>query len=370
MPELYIGLISGTSMDGVDAVLVDLETRDPTLLASHGEPLDPPLRRRVAQLADPSWHGNLEEVGRTDAELGELFAKAALHLLETAGIPPSAVRAIGSHGQTVRHRPSEAPPFTLQIGDPSRIAELTGITTVADFRRRDVAAGGQGAPLVPAFHAAVLRTRAEDRAVLNLGGIANLTLLWADPERPVTGFDTGPANTLLDRWANRHLGAPFDASGAWAMTGRADPTLLARLMADPYFHRPPPKSTGPEHFGLPWLESPLREFPQTTPADVQATLVALTAESVAAALMAQAPDCLRVVVCGGGVHNEALMRELARAMPGRTVESSAQHGLHPDWVEGMAFAWLAQRALRNEAGNLPAVTGAKGPRILGAIYPA
>ena len=370
MPELYVGLISGTSMDAIDAALVDLSSPRPRLLAAHGTSLPAEIHSQLRSLADPQWRGDLDEAGELDATLGDYFALAALHLLDSASVSPSAVVAIGSHGQTIRHRPDTHPPYTLQIGDPNRIAERTGITTVADFRRRDIAAGGQGAPLVPAFHAAVLRSDLEDRAVLNLGGIANLTLLWADPARAVLGFDTGPANCLLDRWAERHLGTPLDAAGTWALSGNPQARLLERLLSDPFFDRPPPKSTGTEYFNLAWLDERLAAFPDITAADVQATLLALTAESVAAALRARAPHCARVLVCGGGIHNRALVDRLAQAMPERAVESTEEHGLDPDWVEAIAFAWLAQRTLRGESGNLPTVTGAGGPRILGGIYPA
>jgi anhydro-N-acetylmuramic acid kinase len=282
----------------------------------------------------------------------------------SAGATPPA--AIGSHGQTLRHRAHGPLPFTLQLGDPSTIAERCGVRVVADFRRRDVAAGGHGAPLVPAFHAATLHADAEDRAALNLGGIANVTLL---PARGVVrGFDTGPANGLMDAWCLRHTGAAYDAGGAFAMQGRVDDALLARMLDEPWFTQPPPKSTGRDQFHLGWVEARLAG--NEGPADVQATLLALSVRTIADALRASQPGTRRLIACGGGVHNAALMAALAAAMPGVTVESSAAHGLDPDFVEAMAFAWLARETLANRPGNLAAVTGAAGPRVLGAVYPA
>ncbi|HET6397787.1 MAG TPA: anhydro-N-acetylmuramic acid kinase, partial [Pseudoxanthomonas sp.] len=273
---------------------------------------------------------------------------------------------IGSHGQTVRHRPGGEAPFTLQIGDGNVIAERSGIATVADFRRRDVAAGGHGAPLVPAFHAALLHSESEDRAVLNLGGIGNYTLL--PRQGPVRGFDTGPANALLDAWCQRHTGAAFDADGAFAAGGTVDEALLARLLDEPWFALPPPKSTGREQFHLDWVQARLRGG--ESPADVQATLLELSAATAADALRAHQPRTARVLACGGGVRNPVLMRRLAARLPGVAVESTAAHGLDPDFVEAMAFAWLARQTLAGLPGNLPAVTGARGPRVLGVVHPA
>ena len=275
---------------------------------------------------------------------------------------PAHVAAIGSHGQTICHRPNGAFPFTLQIGDPSVIAERTGILTVADFRRGDVAAGGQGAPLLPALHAAVLADPAIPRAILNLGGIANLTLLV--PGQEVLGFDTGPANCLLDAWAARHLGTERDNGGAWASSGTVDRDLLARCLDDPYFAAAPPKSTGREVFNLDWLDA--RVHTGIAPADVQATLLALSARTIADALRANAPATREVFACGGGVHNPALMDALRAELPGVRVDTTAALGLDPDFVEAAGFAWLAHARLAGEPGNLPSVTGARRPRVLGA----
>ena len=378
---LYLGLISGTSADGIDVALVAFDEdadrgsdghTSATLRAGRTYPWTPTLRARLVELGQGGDCTSLDEFGSLDVQVADAFADAALALLHEAGLAPRDVRALGSHGQTIRHRPAGPAfdgrhPFTLQIGDAHRIAERTGITTVADFRRRDVAAGGHGAPLLPALHAALLHTPAEARAVLNLGGIANLTLLPAAGD--VRGFDTGPANALLDAWCERHTGAPFDADGAFAAAGTVDAALLERLLAEPWFALPPPKSTGREHFHLAWLEARLDAVPLRAQ-DVQATLLALTARTVADALRATQPDTRRVLACGGGVHNPVLLARLRSELPGVLVESTAAHGVDPDFVEAMGFAWLARQTLAGRPGNLPAVTGARGPRVLGAIHPA
>jgi anhydro-N-acetylmuramic acid kinase len=376
---LFLGLISGTSADGIDAALVrfgtDAGPRGCGLVAGRTFAWDPALRTRLLALGQGGALDSLDEYGSLDVRIGEAFAGAALSLLEEARVAPGQVRAIGSHGQTLRHRPHGAAmdgrhPFTLQLGDGHVIAERTGITTVADFRRRDIAAGGHGAPLLPALHAALLSDPAEDRAVLNLGGIANLTLLPAAAHAGtahVRGFDTGPANALLDAWCERHTGQRFDEGGRFAAAGTADPALLSRLLAERWFAQPPPKSSGREQFHLGWLAPRLRDEP---PADVQATLLQLTVASVVDALHATQPDTVRLLACGGGVHNPVLMARLSARLPGVAVESSAAHGLDPDHVEAMGFAWLARQTLAGLPGNLPSVTGARGPRILGCVHPA
>lgn len=369
---LYIGLMSGTSADGIDAALVafpedDAEGVRCRLLAGHTHAWEPSLRAALVALGEGGGAGSLDVLGDLDARVGLAFAEAANALLAAHGIYAHHVRAIGSHGQTVRHRPTATPAFTWQMGDASRIAEATGITTVADFRRRDIAAGGQGAPLMPAFHVAMLGSGKEDRAVLNLGGIGNLTLIPRAGD--VRGFDTGPANALMDSWCQRHTGQSFDAGGVFAASGRVLPALLAQWLAEPWFALPPPKSTGREQFHLPWaLSAPAAAG--ASPADVQATLLALTVETVAEALLAHQPATARVLVCGGGVRNPVLMAALARRLPQLAVESSQAHGLDPDYMEAMGFAWLAARTLASRPGNLPSVSGARGPRILGAIHPA
>lgn len=363
--SLYLGLISGTSADGIDAALVRFEPHL-NVIAAHTAVYSDALRTRVLALATRDAAIALDDLGRLDVEIGAAFGVAARSLLRAAGIDPAAVVAIGSHGQTVCHRPDGAHPFSLQIGDPSVIAERSGILTVADFRRADVAAGGQGAPLLPALHAAVFADPATARAILNLGGIANLTVLA--PGCEVLGFDTGPANCLLDAWAVRHLGTARDDNGAWAQSGRVDRALLANWLTDPYFAAAPPKSTGREVFNLNWLDARLPAV--LAPADVQASLLHLSARSIAEAIRAHGQGTREVYACGGGVHNAMLMDALRAELPDVRVETTAALGLDPDYVEAVGFAWLARARLLGESGNLPSVTGARGPRLLGAIYPA
>jgi len=371
---LYLGLISGTSADGIDAALVRLADDERVagceLLLGRTFPWDDALRTRLVELGQGGECRSLDELGTLDVRVAEGFADAAMRLLREAGVDPARVHAIGSHGQTVRHRPQGAAgdgrwPFTMQLGDGHLIAERCGIATVADFRRRDVAAGGQGAPLLPALHAALLHDAGEERAVLNLGGIANLTLL--PRHGAVRGFDTGPANALLDAWCQRHTGAAYDAGGAFAAGGQVDAALLARLLDEPWLALPPPKSSGREQFHLDWLAPRLRGEPA---ADVQATLLEFSAATVADALLASQPATRRLLVCGGGVHNPHLLARIAARLPGVAVASTAACGLDPDFVEAMGFAWLARQTLAGHPGNLPAVTGARGTRVLGCIHPA
>ncbi len=367
MTGLFIGLISGTSMDAIDAGLLDLSTPVPQLRASHSEPLPDSLKQRLQALIHGE-HPSLSELGQLDTLLGRCFADATNHLLTASGTAARDVQAIGSHGQTVWHQPDGDAPFTLQIADPNIIAEGTGITTVADFRRRDLAVGGQGAPLAPAFHAAVFQSSDEERVVLNLGGMANITRLPTD-DSPVIGFDTGPANVLLDIWCLGHQGSAYDADGAWAATGTIHDGLLDALLDEAYFDLPPPKSTGREVFNAHWLQQALDRLPTIPDAkDVQATLVELTAVTVSEALRNHAPTAAHLLVCGGGAHNRYLLARLASHLPGLIVETTAEYGLAPDWVEAAAFAWLAQQTLEGKPGNLPAVTGATRPVVLGAIY--
>ena len=361
---LYVGLMSGTSMDGIDAALVDITADVCQVIAARTSPWDNELKARVTRLLDHAEACSLDEIATLDVALGREFAQATLRLLDHAGIPRSAVYGIGSHGQTLRHRPSGPLPFSWQIGDPNVVAELTGVPVVGDLRRRDVAAGGQGAPLVPAFHARVFASATEDRAIVNIGGIANVTVLARG--REVTGFDTGPGNRLLDAWILRHRQVELDRDGAWAASGRVDDALLDRLLGEPYLALPPPKSTGRELFNLDWLDAHLNDRPRA-PADVQATLLEYTAATIAAAVQRAAPGAA-VYVCGGGAHNGALLRALARRRGSQTVASTAVLGLDPDYVEATAFAWFAARTLAGEASGLPAVTGARGPRILGGVF--
>jgi len=366
-PELYLGLISGTSADGIDVALASFEPA-PRLHASATCAYPDDLRQRILGLAQGDGRIALDELGALDVEIARAFAAAALRVLAGHGVTPGDVHALGSHGQTVRHRPATTVPYTLQLGDPSVIAEATGIVTVADFRRRDMAAGGQGAPLAPAFHAAMLGSDGASHVVLNLGGIANITLLPERSAAPILGFDTGPASCLLDAWAQRHRGVGFDADGRFAASGRTNQALLARLLADPYFQAPPPKSTGREIFHLRWLEQHL-DGGDIAPADVQATLLELTVRTVADAIRTHAPGASEVLVCGGGVHNGALMNALAAALAPLPVRSTAVRGIDPDFVEAMLFAWLArERMLGRPAPGVCSVTGARGPRVLGGIY--
>ena len=367
--DLYIGLMSGTSLDGIDAVAVRLaESAPPELVASRHHPFPASLREELDELTRPG-NDELNRMGAADVRLGRELAQAVNHLLEAAGIDATDVRAIGSHGQTLRHVPRGDTPTTLQIGDPNIIAERTGITTVADFRRRDMAAGGQGAPLVPAFHQAIFARPGEHRAVLNIGGIANLTLLPADPAAAVTGFDTGPGNALMDAWIARCRNQPFDADGQWAASGRVQPELLAALRADPFFAAPAPKSTGRDYFHLQWAAERWPALERLDPADVMATFLELTAVTIAGALLAVAPATERLLICGGGVNNRHLVQRLQAHLPDIPVTSTASEGVDPDWVEAMAFAWLARQSLRRQPGNIPSATGAAHRVILGAIYP-
>ena len=363
---LFVGVMSGTSMDAVDCALVDFTDGSPRLVAHYSTPWPPTLRERLQTVA-AGGPISATAFGRLDTAVGLFTADAVNALLAKAGYAPADVSAIGSHGQTVAHAPDGVEPTSVQLGDGNIIAERTAIPTVSNFRLRDIAAGGQGAPLAPAFHNAVLRSPTEDRAVLNLGGIANVTLLPADPEAPVIGFDTGPANCLMDLWARQQLGAPYDDAGRWAASAKADPDLLNRLLDDPYFARRPPKSTGTQYFSRQWLQQRLVEFKGMAPDVIQATLLALTTRTVTEAVEIHANGCARVLVCGGGARNDALMRQLHEAL-GRPVDSTAAYGIDPHWMEPIAFAWLARASMLGQPGNLPSVTGAAAARILGTIH--
>ena len=358
--------MSGTSADAIDAALVEFSPA-PRLLGSLSTPLPDGLRADILALCAPGVD-EIDRMGVLDRRLGDAFADAVLALLQQQALPPTAVTAIGSHGQTVRHRPGGSHAFTLQIGDANTIAERTGITVVADFRRRDVAAGGQGAPLVPAFHQAAFSHAAEARAIVNLGGMANVSLL-PPGGTGATGFDTGPGNVLLDGWIDHQRGLRYDRNGDWARTGRVRNDLLARLLSHPFLTLPPPKSTGREDFHLAWLLEQLA--PEMPPEDVQATLVEFTARSVAEAVITAMPGVEAVYLCGGGAYNGYLRERLAMHLPaGCRLEDTSALGVAPAWVEAVAFAWLARETLAGRPGNLPAVTGARRAVPLGAIYPA
>jgi anhydro-N-acetylmuramic acid kinase len=360
--ELYVGLMSGTSLDGIDAVLACFD-RPQAVVASHFQALPADLRAELASLLRPG-SDELHRSALAAHRLGAAYAGAVRELLQRAGVPASRIRAIGCHGQTVRHAPAQG--YTIQIGDGALLAELTGITTICDFRSRDIAAGGQGAPLVPAFHAHAFAHPAVDRAIVNIGGIANITYLPANGA--VIGFDCGPGNALLDEWIQEQRGLSHDAEGAWAAQGQAIPVLLSRLLSADFFTRSPPKSTGREAFNLAWVRPNVDTG--ATPEDVQATLSELTAGSIAQAIQRFCPGTREVYVCGGGASNLDLMRRLGQRLGGITLSTTASIGIDPDWVEAVAFAWLARETLEGRPGNLPGVTGARGPRVLGCIYPA
>jgi anhydro-N-acetylmuramic acid kinase len=359
----FIGVMSGTSADGIDAVLIATGDGQSTLTLGHHRGMPQALRDEILSFRHPG-DNELDRLAVLDRQLADEYAAAILALLKEANVSASEITAIGSHGQTLRHHPSGETPYTVQVGDPNRLAELTGMTVVADFRRRDMAAGGQGAPLVPAFHRARLIDAGVPSAVVNVGGIANVTLVSA--EGGVRGWDTGPGNTLLDGWISQHNGQRYDVEGSWASTGKVLEPLLNALLADPYFSRPHPKSTGPEYFHLDWLQQSLTG--EEAPQDVQRTLLELTVMSICDALSKESVEVVRL--CGGGACNTLLRHRLAESMPSVQVTTTTEIGVDPQWVEAWAFAWLAEQTLASLPGNVPAVTGAAGERVLGGIYSA
>jgi len=371
MKEYYIGLMTGTSVDSLDAALVQFNKQDqPTILNTHSTSLHEQTQQHVQTLSS-SGAGEIDLIRQLDQNIALDSCKAIETLCQKASISPSSVTAIGSHGQTVRHYPTTAhrKGYSLQLGDPNIIAETTGITTVADFRRRDIAAGGQGAPLVPAFHRAAFQSTNNDRIILNLGGIANISYLPKDGK--VIGYDTGPANTLMDAWCLKHQKQRFDKDGQWAKTGNCHDELLHMLLADTYFSSAAPKSTGREYFNLSWLERQLETIATKTltPPDIQATLLELTAITVAQEINRVDPNKLtQIYVCGGGSHNIALMKKLAQHTQPRHLSTTEEIGIKPDWVEAVAFAWLAKQTMHKASGNLPSATGANNEVILGGVY--
>lgn len=361
--ELYIGLMSGTSLDGVDAALIRFDTNGFHFVEAVFHSFEPALKHELLAL-NHAGDNELLRAAQTGNILAVCYATAVTYLLTQAKLPASAIIAIGCHGQTIRHRPDLG--VTIQIGNASLLAELTGITVIADFRNRDIAAGGQGAPLVPAFHAAAFRNPEQNRVIVNIGGISNLT--WLPPTGTVTGFDCGPGNLLLDAWTQKHLGAPFDRDGAWSASGKVLPNLLQNMLAHSFFAAPPPKSTGRDMFHLEWLNSLLPA--QYSPEDIQATLLELSTRAIADSIKQYCPDADEIFLCGGGAHNTALTKSLSVLLPNLPISLTDTLGINADWVEAAAFAWLAFQAQHRLPGNLPAVTGARGARILGAIYPA
>ena len=355
--------MSGTSLDGADAALVDLSSAAPRTLAFATVPFADDLRDRLLALSS-AGSDSLELAGTVSTELAQLYGRAVEAVLAGAGVDRKSIVAVGCHGQTVRHRPDLG--FTIQLNDPARLAELTGIDVVADFRRRDMAAGGQGAPLVPAFHEAVFRHPSRARAIVNIGGISNVT--WLPPSGPTLGFDCGPGNVLLDGWARRHIGAQFDEDGKWASAGKTDASLLARLLEEPFLGAPPPKSTGRELFRLEWLQDRLPADYRT--ADVQSTLTDFTARSIVGAIDRFCPSTEEIYLAGGGARNGSLVGRIRALAKGRPVAPTDALGVPTAHVEAVAFAWLAMKCLRREPVDLTAVTGARQPRVLGAVYAA
>ena len=367
---LYIGLMSGTSLDGVDAVLVDFDGAQARVLAYCTSPMPAPLRAELLALNSPT-DNELHRAALAANSLVRIYAEQVQTLLRQCNVQAETIKAIGAHGQTVRHRPQEfdGTGYTLQLNNPSLLAELCGITVVADFRSRDVAAGGQGAPLVPPFHQAFFGKQDQTLAVLNIGGISNITVL--NPSKPdLLGFDCGPGNALMDAWCQTHTGQAFDDDGRWAEQGHVHAELLARLLDEPFFSKLPPKSTGRDLFNTPWLANKLAGLEAVLAQDVQATLAELTALSCARSLLDTSPDCQTLVVCGGGALNGYLMSRLQSALSGCRVTASTEFGLPPLQVEATAFAWLARQTMTGKTASLKSVTGARGARILGAIYPA
>jgi anhydro-N-acetylmuramic acid kinase len=374
MPSHYIGLMSGTSLDGVDGVLMAFPASEPArVIADCSLPIPSDLRAELLALNRPGPN-ELHRAAVAGHQLAGLYASAVAELLQSSQIPASSIKAIGAHGQTVRHSPPGAgnpAPYTWQLNQPAVLAEQSGITVVADFRSRDIAAGGQGAPLVPAFHRQVFGRSGESVAVVNIGGIANITALPADGR--VLGLDTGPGNVLMDLWCQRHTGQPYDADGAWAATGTPHNALLNSFLSEPYFARGGIKSTGRDLFHADWLDEHVKRFPTVSPQDVQATLLQLTAITIARAVKQthwgdDAPPRV-LIACGGGALNAQLLRELSRQLPALNVATSATYGWPVSQVEAAAFAWLAKQTMEGKPGNEPQATGAKGHRVLGAIYP-
>ena len=364
--ELYIGLMSGTSMDGIDAVLAEIGDSTCTIHGTHSLAYPDDLRRRLEIAVMDPGSIDLLGIGSLNKQVASCFADAALGMLNKSNFSASAITAIGSHGQTVLHHPDKPEPFSVQLGDPGTLAATAGITVVADFRNTDLALGGQGAPLAPAFHRWAFSDPEIDRAVVNIGGIANVTLLYAGGD--TTGFDTGPGNTLLDQWCQKHQGTPFDDRGLWAAQGSVQPELLQKMRADEYFQLAPPKSTGLEYFNLGWLQKCLKACAvQPSYQDTQATLSECTAQEIAQGVGCM-PNVKDVAVCGGGAYNADLIDRIRRALPACNIDSTDKWGIEPAWVEALAFAWLARQRLHGVATNVPAVTGARASVSLGGVY--
>ena len=367
--RICIGLMSGTSLDGVDAVAADFSTGAPIVRGRAHAPFEPDLRKELLALCRPS-ENELERAAIAAQKLVRAYARAVESLLSITRIPRDSILALGAHGQTVRHVPSRR--FSVQLNNPALLAELTGIDVIADFRSADLAAGGEGAPLVPAFHQKVFQSEETRRAIVNIGGIANITFLPPSKSgERIFGFDCGPGNMLMDAWCQQRINRPYDENGAWAASGMSQQDLLDLMLAEPYFALPPPKSTGRELFSAEWLKAKLSSIPRPIRArDIEATLLSLTARTITEAIARFAPATEEVYLCGGGALNPALVSAISGLMPTRRVQTTSEIGIRPMDVEGLAFAWLAFAWLSSEPGNCPAVTGAAGPRRLGALYPA
>lgn len=364
--EIYIGLMSGTSLDGVDIAIIDFAQYPPSLIHCNTWPYEQSLITRIREIT-MSGTANLDDLCQLDVELGNTYAEIVNRSLEATKIDITRIRAIGNHGQTIRHSPNSNLPYTLQIGDPNIIAANTGITTVSDFRRKDIALGGQGAPLAPAFHQFIFSSSSNDRAIINIGGIANITYLPADSGSEVIGFDTGPGNTLSDFWINQYNGQSRDEQGEWAETGSVIGDLLGALLNnEPYFKAKPPKTTGTEYFNSRWLLPQLHG--NHAAKDVQATLVELTAKSIANGIEQLPSTPAECFICGGGIHNYYLIKRLQQALPNCEILSTAELGVDPDYVEAVAFAWLARQSVNQQTGNLPTVTQARSKALLGGVY--
>ncbi len=366
--DYYIGLMSGTSLDGIDAGLYDFTEQKTQVIDFYYQAYPVEIKEKIQAISSGSPL-SIEKYGELDTQLGEFYAQACLSLLKQSNIEASAIKAIGSHGQTLYHSPNSPLPFSLQAGDPNIICHRTNITTVADFRRKDIAAGGQGAPLVPAFHQALFYNPSKNNVIVNIGGIANITVLPKDVSQAVYGFDTGPGNTLMNSWITQHKNKSYDENGDWAATGEIQSSLLSHLKNDSYFSKAIPKSTGTEYFSEQWLRQKLSTHTQYKAEDIQHTLCQLTAETIAEAILLTAPETDNIFICGGGIHNKTLMDCLGSSLK-KPILSTEALGVPPDQVEAMAFAWLAKQCIERLTGNLPEATGADSPVILGGIYQA
>lgn len=368
--SLFIGLMSGTSSDAIDAALVSFDDNDQnsiTLKYYQEYPYPPEIKDQIAEMRSVKTRFSFQDIAELDIRLGEIFANVATQLITRMKLDQKEITAIGSHGQTLFHSPNSSPPFSIQLGNPNTIAAVTGIKTIGDFRSMDIAVGGQGAPLTPAFHEVVFRNRSKTRIILNLGGIANITVLPSSLSEKILGFDTGPANALMDDWIKKNIGESYDRDGQWGKSGTVIPELLSRMLEDNYFQIPAPKSTGREYFNLEWLDQKIGNE-NYKPEDVQATLQHLTVQSIVASIEQLETNPDEIVICGGGVHNKHIVNLLSAALNNISVISTASLGIDPDCIEAMAFAWLAKRRLDNLPGNIPSVTGAKKEVLLGAIY--